>query len=167
MPADAMAGMVLEAWNDLERATAGLSSEDAERRVGSASPISWSVAHLSTQVDSWINALFQGLSSHPFISQERFRFGAAGKPADWAQVQSATAEVRERARSYLEALTELEHRFPYQGSLRELRDTGISARYALIRITTHHYFHIGEIAAVRASLGHQIGDFPGHLEACL
>lgn len=169
MSINATAGMVVEAWNDLDRATAQLSSQDAEQRVGTASPISWSVAHVTTQVDSWLNAVFQGRSKHPFISQERFRFGAAGEPASWAQVLSAVAEVRESARPYLDSLTasELDRRFPYEGSLLPLREKGITVRYALTRMALHHYFHIGEIAAVRASLGHQIGDFPGQLEACL
>ncbi len=161
--------MVVAAWNDLDRATAGLSTHDAEDRVGTASPISWSVTHVTAQVDSWLNAIFQGRSKHPFITPERFRSGAAGEPVDWAQVQSAVTEVRKSARPYLDSLadSELDRRFPYQGALLPLRETGITVRYALTGISLHHYFHIGEIAAVRASLGHHVGDFPGNLEATL
>ena len=32
----ALAGLVLEAWDDLDRAVEGLSAEDAERRIGDA-----------------------------------------------------------------------------------------------------------------------------------
>ena len=169
MPINATAGMVVEAWNDLDRATADLKDQDAEQRIGTASPISWSVAHVTSQVDSWLNAIFQGRSKHPFISDERFRLGATGEPVDWAEVRSAVSAVRVSARPYLDSLadSELDRRFPYQGALLPLRETGITVRYALTRIAMHHYFHIGEIAAVRASLGHQIGDFPGQLEACL
>ena len=44
---------------------------------------------------------------------------------------------------------------------------GISPRYALMRISAHHYFHIGEIAWKRDRLGHSVGDYPGRLEASL
>jgi hypothetical protein len=169
MAMSAVAGMVLEAWNDLDRATAGLSAEDASRRIGTASPISWSIAHCANQIDSYVNVLFQGREPHPFLGQEGFRFGAAGDPAAWEQVQAAVAEVREIARPYLESLSEadLQLHVPYRGSLTALRETGMSVRYALIRVALHHYFHIGEIAAARTSLGHQVGDYPGLLEQCL
>ncbi len=161
--------MVLEAWNDLDRATADLSSEDAERRIGTASPISWSVAHCTNQLDSFVNVTFQGRERNQFIADDRFRFGAAGEPADWPQIQSAVAEVREAARPYLEGLTEaeLERQLPYGGSMAFLRERGINVRYGLMRIALHHYFHIGEIASARNSLGHEVGDYPGRLEGCL
>lgn len=161
--------MVLEAWKDLDRATAGLSSEDASRRIGTASPIGWSVAHCANQLDTYVNVLLQGREPHAFLGQERFRFGSAGDPADWEHVRAAVAEVREAARPYLESLSEEDftRHVPYTGSLAALRETGMSVRYALIRIALHHYFHIGEIAAARTSLGHQVGDYPGLLEECL
>jgi hypothetical protein len=161
--------MVLEAWKDLDRATAGLSSEDASRRIGTASPISWTVAHCANQLDSYVNVLFQGREPHQFLGQERFRFGAAGDPVDWEQVRAAVAEVHNAASPYLERLseTDLTRHVPYTGSLTALRETGMSVRYALIRIALHHYFHIGEIAAARTSLGHRVGDYPGLLEQCL
>lgn len=163
------AGMVLEAWKDLDRVTTSLAAQDAERRIGTASPISWSVAHLSEQIDRWLNSLFQGLDPHSFVSQDHFRFGAAGEPADWSEVQQAVAEVRERARPYLESLTDadLDRRFPYEGALAALRERGITARHACVRIALHHYFHIGEIASARNALGHSVGDYPGLLEELL
>lgn len=169
MATTAVAGMVLEALKDLDRATADLSGEDATRRIGTASPISWSAAHCANQLDSYVNVLFQGREPHELLGQERFRFGAAGDPADWDQVQAAVTEVREAARPYLESLSEadLRRQVPYRGSLTKLRETGMSVRYALIRIALHHYFHIGEIAAARTAIGHKVGDYPGLLERCL
>jgi hypothetical protein len=169
MAATAVAGMVLEAWDDLDRVTAGLTESDAVRRIGSASPISWSVAHLANQLDSWVNVLFQGREPHPFIGQEAFRYGAAGEPAPWAQVQEVVSEVRQVARPYLEGATEgdLAREVPYTGTMRQLQGREVSLRYALVRIALHHYFHIGEIASARTSVGHQVGDYPGVLEECL
>lgn len=165
----ALASLVLEAWHDLDRATADLSSEDAERRVGTASPISWSVAHCTHMVDSWLNVNFQEAEPHGFLNGDTFRKGAAGDPLDWDAVQSAVCEVREAASGYLESLREdhLEERIPYTGSIAALREIGFSPRYAMMRIAAHHYFHIGEIVAVRNALGHDVGDYPGLLERCL
>ena len=165
----ALASLVLEAWRDLDRATANLSAEDAERRVGTASPISWSVAHCTHMVDSWLNVNFQGAEPHAFLNGDTFRKGAAGGPLAWDAVQSAVGEVREAASGYLESCREdhLAERMPYTGSIVALRETGFSPRYALIRIAAHHYLHIGEIAMARAALGHDVGDYPGAMERCL
>ena len=165
----ALAGLVLEAWHDLDRAVAGLSSEDAERRIGSASPISWTVAHCTHMVDSWLNVNFQSAEPHPFINGDAFRKGATGEALDWRDVQLAVEEVRAPARRYLESIEEeqLDGRVAYTGSIEALRESGFSRRYAMMRIAAHHYFHIGEIASARASLGHDVGDYPGVMEACL
>ena len=165
----ALASLVLEAWQDLDRATADLSAEDAERRVGTASPIAWTVAHCTQMVDSWINVAFQGRAAHPLLSGDVLRRGASGDAPDWSAVQSAVREVREAASGYLESLREdhLAERIPYTGSIAALRETGFSPQYALMRIAVHHYLHIGEIAMTRTALGHDIGDYPGLLERCL
>lgn len=165
----ALASLVLEAWHDLDRATADLSAEDAERRVGTASPIAWTVAHCTQMVDSWINVAFQGRAAHPLLSGDVLRRGASGDAPDWSAVQSAVREVREAASGYLESLREdhLAERISYAGSIAALRETGFSPQYALMRIAAHHYLHIGEIAMTRAALGHDVGDYPGLLERCL
>ncbi len=165
----ALAGMVLEAWADLDRAVADLSREDAERRLPNASAISWTVAHCTQMVDSWLNVRFQGTSPHPSLSGDALRMGAAGEALDWNEVQVAVEEVRTIARHYLDALAEgdLDTKHPYTGSIEALRSTGISPRYALMRIAAHHYFHIGEIASARTALGHDVGDYPGLMKACL
>ena len=165
----ALASLVLEAWHDLDRATANLSAEDAERRAGTASPISWSVAHCTHMVDSWLNVNFQGAEPHALLNGDTYRRGAAGDAPDWLAVQSAVGEVRAAASGYLESLREdhLAERIPYAGSIAALRETGFSPQYALMRIAAHHYLHIGEIAMTRAALGHDVGDYPGLLERCL
>lgn len=164
-----LAGLVFEAWADLDRAVADLSPEDAERRIGKASPISWTVAHCTHMVDSWLNVNFQSAEPHPFIKGDAFRKGALGEALDWIAVQLAVEEVRAPARQYLESIGEeqLEQRLLYTGSIASLQESGFSPRYAMMRIAAHHYFHIGEIVAARGSLGHDIGDYPGIMEACL
>ncbi len=167
--ATAIAAMVLEAWADLDRAIADLSVPDAERRIGDASPISWTVAHCTHMVDSWLNVNFQSAEPHALINGDAFRKGAAGDPLDWSDVQFAVEEVRAAARTYLESIghEQLYEKLPYTGSIEALRESGFSPRYAMMRIAAHHYFHIGEIVAARGSLGHNVGDYPGLMEACL
>jgi hypothetical protein len=174
MSLPAAAAMVVEAWRDLDRALDGLSSGDAERRLGGASPISWTVAHLAENVDRLLNDQFLGEERNVFLNVGPFKFGAPGDPADWETVLQEAQKVRETCRRHLEGLSEsdLERRAPYEGSSAAIREAtekagGISLRYALIRVALHHYFHIGEIASARRAAGHQVGDFPGMLEACL
>ena len=165
----ALAGMVREAWADLDRVVEGLTREDAEHRLPNASAISWTVAHCTHMVDSWLNVNFQGTSPHPSLNGDNLREGAAGDALDWSEVQVAVEEVRTIARHFLNALTEddLSATRPYTGSIEALRSTGISPRYALMRISAHHYFHVGEIASARSALGHDVGDYPGLMKGCL
>ena len=165
----ALAGMVREAWADFDRVVEGLTREDAERRLPNASAVSWTVAHCTHMVDSWLNVSFQGTSPHPSLNGDSLRKGAAGDALDWNEVQVAVEEVRTIARHYLNALAEgdLDAKIEYTGSIEALRSTGFTPRYALMRIAAHHYFHIGEIASARTALGHDVGDYPGLMKACL
>jgi hypothetical protein len=63
-------------------------------------------------------------------------------------------EVRATARPFLLSLeTTADQRVPYDGSLRLAREAGfLDLRFALARIASHHYIHIGEIATVRSRL---------------
>lgn len=162
--------MLFEAWKDMDRAVMGLSVQDAGVQIEGGSAFSWTVAHVTNQLDSYINVRFQGLASHPLIGEAAFRFGGPGAPADWRAVQTGVDEVRERARTYLARLTadDLERSIPYDGTLAVLQRAGrLSLRYTLTRIILHHYYHIGEIATKRVLLGHDVGDYPGDLEECL
>lgn len=163
-----LVGLLFEAWNDLDRALAGLDDEQAEY-VGDGSSFAWTAAHVANQVDAWINVRFAGRPPHALIGETRFRMGGTGAADDWPSVRTAAAEVRRAARAYLEPLSDADLDFviPYDGSLTYLRERGLSLRFAVLRACAHHYFHIGEIASKRAALGHDIGDFPGALEECL
>ncbi|MBM3933792.1 MAG: DinB family protein [SAR202 cluster bacterium] len=162
-----LVGLVVEAWKDLDRAVAGLSAEDAVKRHAGGSSFAWTLAHVTHQVDVWVNVRFAKHPPHPVVAQDRFRFGGTGDASEWEAIQQGVKEVRERALAYLadKSDEDLEATVPYTGSHVRLRELGaLSLRYALYRAVSHHYFHIGEVASKRDALGHKVGDYPGTLE---
>jgi DinB superfamily len=165
-----LVGLVFGAWEDLDRALAGVDSEAAARQVDGGSSFAWTLAHLGNQVDGWLNVRYFGQPPHPLLAQERWRTGGTGQASEWPAIQAATEEVRAAARRQLENLADadLEQAQPYPGRMPFLHGRDVPLRYALARIASHHYFHLGEIASVRSRrLGEQVGDYPGTLSACL
>lgn len=168
MPQSKTVGLLFDAWDDFARVLAGLDTA-AVTSAADGSSFAWTAAHTANQVDAWINVRFAGHDPHPLIGQQRFRFGGSGQAEDWDAVLSGVAEVQAAARAYLEPLSEadLERVIPYDGSITDLREKGLRLRYAVHRACAHHWFHIGEIAAKRARLEHDVGDYPGRLENAL
>jgi hypothetical protein len=169
VPRSKLVGLLFEAWKDIDRALADLDPEEAVRPLDGGSTFAWTVAHVANQVDAFINVRFQRRAPHEFVGQARFRVGGTGAADDWRAIQAGVQEVRDAARRYLEGLNEgdLDLAVPYDGSLSPLRESGLSLRYALLRICAHHYFHIGEIATKRGALGQRVGEYPGLLEDCI
>ena len=169
MPDSNPAVMLLAAWEDCDRALAGLSPDEAITRYFDGSSLGWTLAHLTGALDTWITVRFQGRDPHPLLSQCRFRMGGSGEADDWPAIQPAAAEVRGAARDYLARLNddELGRLVPCDGSIAPLRETGVTLRYSLARMTAHHYFHLGEIATKRSMLGHQVDDYPDLMQAVL
>jgi hypothetical protein len=169
MATSKLVGLLFEAWKDMDRALAGLDATEAVRSPDGGSSFAWTAGHVANQVDAWINVRFQRREAHELIGRDRFRAGGPGEADDWEAIQAAVREVRDAARDYLVGLTEsdLDLVIPYDGSFSRLRETGLSLRHALLRICAHHYFHIGEIATKRSTLGQRVGDYPGLLEGCI
>ena len=132
----------------------------APRHYGGSS-IAWTIGHVTTMVDSWINANFQGLPPHPFISGNRFHNGGTGECDEWEEVLSAAHEVRRKARTYLDSVPPIDNVIPYAGSIELLRETGLRLSYALMRIAAHHFIHGGEIVTIRSRLGHDTDSLSG------
>ena len=154
--------LLYESWSDLDGAVDGLTPEEATTRHHEGSAVAWTLGHVTTMVDSWINVRFQGLPPHPMGSHPMFRTGGSGEAEDWPGILNAVREVREAAKRFLEDSQEadLDRVIPYDGSIEFLRETGLPLRYALMRIAAHHYIHMGEIINIRSRLGHVIEEFP-------
>ena len=168
-PRSKLVGLLFDAWTDMDRVVEGITDDVALEALDGGSSFAWTVAHLANHVDTWVNVRFQKAEPHTYISKREFRFGGTGAADDWGAVRQGERAVHEAALGYLSGFDDddLEIVIPYDGSLRHLRDTGITLRYALFRAIAHHYFHIGEIASKRDRLGHSVGDYPGRLEASL
>ncbi len=169
MPASKLVGLLYDSWEDFDRVTQGLSGEEATKQYDGGSSFAWTAAHLANQVDAWINVRFQERPPHTLVGQDRFRAGGEGAEEDWEAVRRSVADVQAAARGYLDRLSDddLLHTIPYDGSFRGLHETGLELRYAIVRSITHYFFHTGEVAAKRVSLGHQVGDYPGPLRSAL
>lgn len=154
MPGD-LTLLVYQAWDDLDLAVADLTPEQALERWNGQSAIAWSVGHVTQQVDSWLNTRIQGLAPHPLIADPRFHTGGDGGAEDWPALLAAVAEVRARARRFLEAepAPPLDLRVPYTGGILFLRETGLTLRHALVSIAAHHFGHVGEIETLRSLRG--------------
>ena len=168
MPRSKLVGLLFDAWDDLERCLAGLDPALAVD-ASDGSSFAWTAGHLANHADGWINVRIAGRQPHPLIGQPRFRAGGAGAAEDWPAIEAAIAEVRVAARAFLDPLDEagLDLVVPYDGSFLHLRGPGLPLRHALMRVSAHFYFHIGEIASKRSALGHDVGDYPGQLRGTI
>ncbi len=169
MPQSKLVGLMFEAWVDIDRVVEGLTPEEAVRNWGGGSAFAWTLAHVTHQLDGWINVRFQKHPPHPLINDSRFAIGGTGEAEDWEEIVIGVAEVRRDVRSYLDGMKEddLDLVIPYDGTFSKVREKGLSLRHALIRLSAHHYYHIGEIGTKRDSLGHKVGDYPGELSQAI
>jgi hypothetical protein len=151
-----------QSWADLDRVTEGLTPEQATTRYDGGSAIAWTVGHLTTQIDSWLNMRFQGLPPHPAFNRSIFRTGGSGEAMDWPGIVAGMREVRANARRFLDAEPGPDHNrlIPYDGGITWLHATGLSLRFALMSIAAHHFEHLGEIVTIRSRLGHVLTDAP-------
>ncbi|HLZ09314.1 MAG TPA: DinB family protein, partial [Chloroflexota bacterium] len=138
---DKLIPLMYQSWSDLDLAVDGLTLEQATTRYDNGSSIAWTVGHVTTQVDSWINQRFQGRPPHPAFSREIFRTGASGEATDWSGILAGARDVRANARRFLDAepAPDLDLVVPYDGAIGHLRATGLPLRFALMSIAAHHF----------------------------
>ncbi|HAX24883.1 MAG TPA: DinB family protein [Thermomicrobiales bacterium] len=170
MPSLTMPAILLvTAWDDLDWAIADVSADDMLRQIDGTSCFAWTLAHVTFQVDSWINRRFQHLPLDPLLSSPRFGIGGDGGADDWPAIRDAISSVRDRLRPYLLSFDEagLDLTLQYDGSYKPFRETGINLRIAIVQCAIHHVFHLGEIVAKRELIGYDTGAFPGAFGAAL
>jgi len=137
--------------SEFVRSLAGVTEEEATRRILPMNCISWIVGHLANQERRYWVMLAQGVEIHPELND----LVGTGRPASTpslADMWSAWREITRVADRYLDTVTPgvLQTHFNYQG---ESLPENIGAR--LMRNIYHYWYHTGEAAAVRQMLGHK------------
>ncbi len=153
--------LLYSAWDDADRVFAGLSDADALKRHEGGSTFAWTLAHITRGIDTWCNVTLQGGKPNEAMEGERLRDLPVGDAHDFAAIKRGVTEVRNRAKAYLDNVTDADLErttLPPHGRLQEAK-----LRYYVYRAVAHTYFHIGEVAAKRDRLGHKVGDYPGPL----
>jgi hypothetical protein len=170
MPNSKLIGLVFDSWDDLDRVLNKLNIQEAIEKPNSESSFAWTLAHVTEQIDRWVNVIAQDMLPHPDIGKDEFRFGGTGIAQDWSLINQASKEVRAAAKSYLDNLTDndLESIIIDDNDPNAKPDRKHIKLYSVIlRVIAHYYFHIGEIAAKRDRIGHSVGDYPGSLSRTL
>jgi DinB superfamily len=142
------------------RGLAGLTDDDALRRLEPMNSISWMVGHLA-----WHERLVwmergQGLTVEPDL--DGVANGAPASTPALAAMKSAWHRVTDAADSYLDLLTTADLLVPLP---HDQRPTPSAAGSQLQRITYHYWSHIGEASAIRQILGNEdLAQFVGPIE---
>ncbi|MCA9874491.1 MAG: DinB family protein [Anaerolineales bacterium] len=142
------------ARREFARCLAGVSDEDARRRLLPMNCISWMIGHLATQEQFYWVYFAQGKLVQPHL----YELVGHGRPASSPPLEEmwqAWEEITAAADEFLETITpELMTTYLTQGEERSRETVGTM----LQRNTYHYWFHTGEAHAVRQLLGH--GDLP-------
>jgi hypothetical protein len=148
-----------EFWRGIE----GITGEEALRRVLPMNCISWNVGHLAWQEQRYWLRYGAGRSSLPFPEIDAtFRYGAPGSTPPLAEVRQAWEAITAAADPWLDAL---DAETLLTTVVREGKPTDVLFGSLLLRMTYHYWYHTGENAAIRQSLGHTgLPDFVGNID---
>lgn len=158
-----LAGAIYGMWQDTDRVFAGLSEADALEQHGGGSSFAWTLLHIAGFEDGNFNVRVRGGERHPVLLDQFSRFRETpGASDNWEQVQEAVRGLRAELRGWLDSLSEAE--VAAMTAPATSRQPEQPLAYLLWRDIAHAYFHIGEVAAKRGQLGHDVGDYPGAWE---
>jgi uncharacterized damage-inducible protein DinB len=149
--------LLFDAWDDLERAYAGMTAEEATARPDGASAFGWTLRHLIGGFDFYVNELTRGRARHPTFAREHAEYEFSGDCGDWDAIAEAAREVLAEAKTYLSGMSDAELAETIVPGWEGYPATTL--RYMLLRTVTHTYYHIGEVATRRG----REQDFPGEM----
>jgi uncharacterized damage-inducible protein DinB len=146
--------------SEFVRGLAGVSDEDATRRLMPMNCLSWMVGHLANQEHRYWVILAQQKN----VAPDLYALAGYGKPAStpplgdmWAAWRKVTAVADE----YLDILTP---EIMQEYFLRDGKPVDENVGTLLIRNIYHYWYHTGEAAAVRQMLGHtNLPEFVGEI----
>lgn len=148
------------ARSELVRSLAGVTGEDAVKRLMPMNSISWTVGHLADQEQRyWL--VFQG--GEPVVLELNALVGH-GKPAStppFDVMREAWRMVTVATDSFLDSLTADDMLNLPTGRGKAMGETNGTL---ILRVTYHYWLHIGEGQAIRQLLGHtSLPDFVGDI----
>ena len=162
MPGDqTLVPMLFDAWDDLDRAYAEMTAEEATARPDDASAFGWTLRHLLGGFDFFVNDVMRGGAMHPTFAAEHAQYEFSGECGDWEAIAVAAREVRAEAEAFLRGMSDTDlaaTTVPAWGPF-----PATTLRYLVYRMIAHTYYHIGEVATRRG----RGDDFPGDLAGVL
>jgi hypothetical protein len=149
------------ARSEFRRGLAGISAEEATRRVMPMNSLGWIICHLAGQERRYWLIWAQGIAE---VAPALDEWGRYGKPATtpplaeaWAVWEAVTAA----SDPYLDGLTEQKLGDHLTVGGKRLEE---SIGTMVLRVIYHYWFHNGEASAVRQLLGHtELPEFVGDL----
>ncbi|MEO7911123.1 MAG: DinB family protein [Roseiflexaceae bacterium] len=147
--------------SEFQRGLAGLTADDARKRLLPMNCISWNVGHLAWQEQRYFLTFAQGKILLPELNQD-FAYGAPACTPALEEMQHAWQTVTRAADPWLDTLTTdgLQQLFSNPAG-----DWTTSFGNLLQRVIYHYWYHTGENMAMRQMLGHtELVDFVGDLD---
>jgi len=136
--------------SEWRRGLTGLTEREGSRHFGQMNSIGWIVGHLAWQEQRYLLFRNQGILLTPELNTE-FAFGAPMSTPSLARMLKVWRKITKASEPFLETLTTkgLQKDLPLNG-----KSVGQSQGSAILRITHHYWFHIGDILVIRQMLGH-------------
>src|SRR5438445_9293634 len=141
------------------RGLEGLSDEDARRRVMPMNCISWNIGHLAWQEQRYWLKFAQGGELLLSEIDKQFAYGAPASTPPLQESLDAWRKITQASEPWLDGVSTetLESHV-----VRDGKETEYIFGSLLLRTTYHYWYHTGENAAIRQSLGHKgLPDFVG------
>lgn len=143
------------------RGLEGVSEADAVKHLGPMNCISWLVGHMAWQEQKYWLELAQSKKAFSDLNA-RFSYGSPSSSPSLTEVFNIWQEVTRLTRPFLDRLTsaDLQEELLHHGKI-----VGQSLGSAMLRLTYHYWYHIGEVLAIRQLLGHHnLPEFVGDIE---
>ncbi len=143
--------------SEFQRGLAGLSDDDARRRVGPANSISWMVGHLAWQEQRYWLWAAQDKVILPELN-ELVGYGSPACTPPLDDMWAAWRAVTQAADPWLDTLTT-------ERLLKPIMAGRSNVGTYLRRTTYHYWYHLGEAMGVRQALGHTgLEEFVGDID---
>ena len=150
------------ARSEFKRGLEGLSDADARKRIEPMNCIAWNIGHLTWQEQRYWLFRAQDMVLLPGVNAQ-FAYGAPASTPPLDEVWGAWKTITEASDGWLDQLTtdKLQERVVIDGQASPYIFGSL-----LLRTIYHYWYHTGENAAIRQSLGHaNLPDFVGDIDS--